>query len=126
MADLGIDIGGVLDIDGNLSLVEGRLGLAQSISRRLSTPRGGLFYDLEYGFDLRVFLNTPVRPDEVRRGVENECLKDERVDDARAEVAFNEAASTLTVRITITDGDGPFVFTISVSAVTTELLFEAA
>lgn len=43
--------------DLSFELQSGWRNLREAILRRLSTPRGGLFYDANYGYDLREFLN---------------------------------------------------------------------
>lgn len=43
--------------DLSFELQSGWRNLREAILRRLSTPRGGLFYDADYGYDLREFLN---------------------------------------------------------------------
>ncbi len=62
--------------------VRGFRVLLEALARRLSTPRGGLFYDPSYGFDVRAFLNSRIN-DETKynlvSGVENEVLQDPRV-----------------------------------------------
>jgi hypothetical protein len=63
-------------------VVKGIQVLLQALARRLSTPRGGLFYDLSYGFDIRQFLNARINSAtkyELIAGVENEVLQDARV-----------------------------------------------
>src|SRR5687767_7803210 len=47
-SELGTDVSIVLDADSHWSLVTGQPNLARAIARRLSTPRGGLFYAPTY------------------------------------------------------------------------------
>ncbi len=63
-------------------VVTGFQVLLEALARRLSTPRGGLFYDLSYGFDIRQFLNARINEENKYKlivGVELECLQDPRV-----------------------------------------------
>lgn len=121
MADLGIDFACVGDVSAALTVTSGRRGLIESIARRLITPRGGLFYDPDYGFDTRQFLSgITVAPSAIAAGVIAECEKDERIDQANAKVTF--VGSTLNIRVEIADGAGPFTFVLSVSRVTVEIL----
>lgn len=67
--------------------------LLEALARRLSTPRGGLFYDLAYGFDIRAFLNSRMSDETaylIVSGVENELLQDPRVLGATAEVILGD------------------------------------
>jgi hypothetical protein len=123
-ADFGEDFRGVLDVHQNLARASGRTALGEALCRRLSTPRGGLFYDLDYGFDLRAFLSAaaPARGF-IESQAAAECLKDERVLDAEpADVEF--VGDSLTFRIVITDADGPFRLTVLANALTVQLLQE--
>jgi phage baseplate assembly protein W len=125
MATLGTDISCYPDLDAAETLVSGRTGLAQAIARRLTTPRGGLFYDGHYGTDLRSFLSEGFGPDtqaRVAAAIEAECRKDERVAGVSADVTFNPAAQSMKISVSLNDGDGPFTLTLSVTALTVELL----
>lgn len=122
---LGVDFSGLDDIDANLTLVDGRLGYAQAIFRRLTTPRGRLFYDPEYGIDIREFVKqSGFSATQVSRLIEGECLKDERTLNAAAEVTFNEATEEMKIDLTLIDDEGPFTLTLNVTALTVELLDE--
>ena len=128
---LGSDIACVDDIDESMSLVSGNRALAESTARRISTPRTGLFYDPEYGVDLRGKLSAIVRPAILTRIVESEALKDERMLDVSASVTlsetFNEQSETLSVDITIVDETGAVrEYTITIDELTVELLAREA
>jgi len=123
MADLGTDFHLVTDLDANLSPVSGGLCLTEAVVRRLSTPRGALFYDADYGTDVRQYLNSAGLSEfAVAAAVESESLKDERVESAAATVTINAADKSLTVDLRIDTDDGPFVLTISVDDLTVELI----
>lgn len=128
-AVLGHDLSCVMDLDPLMIEVDGRRGLAESIARRLITPRGGLIDDPTYGYDLRYYLNNDISGTTARDlamiagNIEAECLKDERVSIApppRATVTF--AAGTMTVAISIADAAGPFQLVLGVSSVTVAIL----
>jgi len=121
VAELGIDFSCVDDIGPSLALVSGRRCLIEAIARRLITPRGGLFYAPDYGFDVRQFLSgITAAPSAIAAGVIAECEKDERVNQANAVVTF--IGNTLRIRIDIADGAGPFAFVLAISQVTVEIL----
>jgi hypothetical protein len=121
MADLGLDLYGVDDLTADGREVSGRLCLIQAIARRLRTPRGALWYDPDYGYDVRRFLNAPpTAAGELANNVESEAEKDERVSQARATASFS--GDTLTIRLDIADSGGPFSFVLKVTDVTVELL----
>jgi phage baseplate assembly protein W len=125
VTDFGIDIACVSDIDPGWQLVSGRPALAQALARRLSTPRGGLFYARTYGYDLRQWINADISDVDVfaiQATVEAECERDPRVRRASAVVLFSPASQSMRVSIAVVDADGPFDLVLAVSAVTVEIL----
>ncbi len=126
MSHLGSDFSCVEDLDPNLTPVEGRLGLAQAVARRLITPTGGLFYAPDYGDDTRRYLNNGGGSGSIEQRAaataEGESEKDERVNRADAEADIT--GETLDLTVQITDDDGPFTFTLNVSDLSAELLLE--
>jgi hypothetical protein len=128
MAELGTDISCVEDLDPAFTVVSGVQALSQALARRFITPRTGLFYDDEYGLDLRAYLNAGIGQGtgfEYRLGaaVEAECLKDERVASVEAVVSFNTTTEKLTIAISgLTSTATSFRLTLAISSVTVELL----
>lgn len=123
--DLGTDVLVISDIGLRWDLVTGRKNLAAAIARRLSTPRGTFDWDPNYGFDLRDALNagmTATQISQLRGAITDESEKDERVLAAAVVVDFNFATSSLSVKITLTDADGPFDLILLVTALTVEVL----
>jgi hypothetical protein len=131
VSDLGIDINtpvvnGEVTLDPLFGLVSGRTALAQALARRNTTEHGLLAWigdDPEYGHDVRQYLGEDVGPRAefvVASRVQAECLKDERV--RAAQVTASLVAGRLTIAATITDADGVFRLTLSVTAVSVEVL----
>ena len=119
----GSDLSCVSDIDPAAYEVSGRLLLGQALSRRLMTPRGRLLEDANYGFDLTQYVNSDLAPvdlAQIRAGIETECLKDERILGATANVQLIN--NVLIVNVILLDGVGPFPLVLSVTAVTTTIL----
>lgn len=125
-AELGVDISCVLDLDPSMVLLDTTSTLGQACARRLITPRGGLFYDREYGNDLRVFLKrTGYSAAQIARFVEAELLKDERVENVAADVEYDDNTEALSVDIRVRAVTGKeFDLTLNVSSLTVELLSE--
>jgi phage baseplate assembly protein W len=120
MADnltLGTDFGGLLDISPAMTMVSGRKALGQALARRLMTPRGHLFYDPDYGTDIRDYLNDSFNSYIVNSQIRNELMKDERVSDVAVSSSFNADSQTLSIQIKVTDNEGDFNLTLSVSSV---------
>lgn len=123
--DHGTDLAGVTDLEITLREISGREALAHRLARRYQTPRGGLFYDSDFGYDLRQFLSGAVPPEgTIEAAAENEALKDEGVLDVQIDVRFFTATKRMKVFIAAIDSDGPFEFVLDISDVTVELLTE--
>lgn len=123
MADLGADLACVSDLPDTMSMVSGRRALGEAIARRLQTPRGRLINYPNYGFDLTGELNDDLSPADFARiqsGVEQECIKDERVQSATCTLTFT--AGTLTAVIVLVDGAGPFTLVLAATALDVTLL----
>lgn len=118
-ADLGSDFYWDGDLTPGLDVVEGRIGLAQALTRRLW---GSLFYDPNYGFDLRELVNSCATSTwEVESRIREEFKKDERVESVRCRAEFDMTTNTLRVRCVVEDADGPFQFTVLASALKVEM-----
>lgn len=122
--DYGTDLDGVGDLDPYGAVVSGTLVVAQACARRLSTPRGRVIDDPNYGFDLTQYINDDVNSSSLaalRAGTVSECLKDERVLTATCDAVLSRSG-ILTVTIKITTSDGPFTLVLSVSQTSVNVL----
>lgn len=92
--------------------------LAEAVVRRLTTPRGMLLGDPDYGLDLRLFLSrgmTRVQREAIPGLIRQEILKDERI--ARVDVTIKQlTGEVLDLLIRCDTGLGPFSLELSVSA----------
>jgi len=86
----GSDFAGFEDLTPRLLVLEGAsaevLSVIQALARRLSTPRGGLWYDPNYGYDIRAFIADTVEASTAENIVESECRKEERVKSAKCTI----------------------------------------
>jgi hypothetical protein len=122
---LGVDVDVVTDASPDFRLARGRRNLANALARRLSTPRGGLWYAPDYGLDLREYLHAGVTTRELGglpAAVTLEVLKDPRVQAAAVDVKYSPGHQSLVVNLTITTAAGPFKLILSVDQVTVALL----
>ena len=120
---LGSDLSCVSDIDPAGAEVSEKILLAQALARRLTTPRGRLIDDPNYGYDLSQWLNADVGPAElaqIQSQAQAECLKDERVQSATVLVTFIQ--NVMLVTVALVTASGPYSLVLSVSALTTQLL----
>ncbi len=124
--DLGSDFAGILDIDAALTVVSGWRNLGNALGRRLTTANGALFYDPDYGYDLRSLLNAAIRDTtQIANRIIKEMLKDKRVDSATANVLFDGNTLTAHVGITPKGDDNPtFSLVMNVSQLTVETLLQ--
>jgi len=125
--DLGSDLSCVADLDPGGLEVSGRRCLAEAIARRLTTPRGRLIDDANYGFDLTQYIDADLSLSElaqIKAQAEAECLKDERVIGANVTLQF--VANVLNVTVLIQERKGPFTLVLSINNVTAPTLAVAA
>lgn len=123
--DFGTDINLVTDLAPVWGLVAGQANLINALLRRLVTPRNGLFYDPNYGFDVVALLNSAVTQVDVARikaGIGAELRKDQRVLSLTVDVVFTFATKTMRIAISVNTAEGPFDLVLAASAVTVELL----
>ena len=124
MADFGTDISTFPDLDPSFSVVTGPRVVVEAVARRLTTPRGSLIGDEEYGFDLRQLLHLDLsQRDEARvlAQLRAQAEADERVLGATVRL-LRSSGDTLRVVVRFSTLDGPFAFTLAVSAARTTLI----
>lgn len=124
MANYGIDISCVYDVDPTCREVSGNLVLGQACARRLITPRGTLIDDPNYGYDLRQLINDDLSQRDIANlstNITQELLKDERVLAADVKITVTSAGNAIVI-VQITGADGPFQLVLSVNDVTVDLL----
>lgn len=122
--DFGHDLACVSDLAPDLRSVSGRRALSEALARRLSTGRGKLLDDPNYGYDLTQYLGDDLSPGDlaaVRAGAEAECSKDERVNGVIVTVT-KLPLGQMTVTVSIDDATGTFQLVLAVSAVTVDIL----
>jgi hypothetical protein len=120
----GVDWSCTNDVDGGGLEVDGVTVLAQALYRRIITPRGGLIYDLNYGFDIRQFLNADVAQGDIARiafGVDTEFRKDQRVFQSQSTVTFTNTVLTLYSFVTPLS-QSSFSLVVVATSVTVQLL----
>jgi len=109
----------------NVTLISGYKNLGLQLIKRLSTRRGTLFYDKNYGDDLRLFMNKPINQailDHIKYTIKSQCEQDPRVNNADVTVAYNSSALALEADIFVTTFLGPFTLVISVTNLNVDLL----
>jgi hypothetical protein len=116
-------------MDPAFGVITGRRVILEAVARRLMTPRGSLSGTTararEYGFDIRGFSQAKMSPTQLgrlRSGIVAECLKDERIRRAEAEVSIDLATSVLTVSIAVDTNQGPFSFVLGADDLTVTIL----
>jgi hypothetical protein len=127
---LGSDFSGVDDIDSALTFLEGeeaeQVAFAEAIARHFETPSEGLWYDKNYGLDIRTFLVDQMPSQVVEGLIQAEAKKDERCTSCSATITVlnaglvNESWS-LKIVPTATDGN-TYELTMAVTTATVSLL----
>ena len=124
-SDLGTDFGGVNDLDAAWGSVDGRRALAESIARRLITPRGALPDFPDYGFDLVSCIGSAMTDSRIRQRVSEQVFLEEEIQNASVSIVrtnpYGNTALDITVSIDAT-GVPPFDLTLNVSALGVEAI----
>lgn len=123
--DFGTDFSFLSQLDPNFGLVSGVANLGQALAHRLETPRGGLFYDANYGTDIRDRLNDNMGAGivaQIGADAQAECSKDERVLSCTANAQFNNQTDELTLNVAVQTSSGPFLFVFGVTQASVALL----
>jgi hypothetical protein len=118
MTDYGLDVSTFPDLDPNASWIAGGRIVAEAVGRRLLTASGSLFYDTSAGYDLASLVGeglTAKQTFRIQSIVKDEAEKDERVAEAGVEVTY--AAEKLTIRVTLSLAEGPFVLNLTIDQV---------
>jgi phage baseplate assembly protein W len=122
MTDFGTDLTALPEL--RFQLKDGLANLGEALARRLLTPRGGLFYDPTYGWDLRRYLNEVLDEAteyEMKVLVEQELEKDPRVYRATVEAVAKDL-KRIYLDTLVETAQGPFRLTVAVSDVSVEVL----
>lgn len=91
--------------------------VAQAVYRRLTTPRGGLIDDPDYGFDVRTLLHKPLSATyqaAIPGLIRAEVMKDDRVATCTVTLS-NVTPLGFDVAVACTTARGPFSLTFSVA-----------
>lgn len=132
MSTLGTDIStpvsdeGLIDLDPTFALATGRVALAQSIGRWVTTRRGVLGWigdDPDACLDTKDLLGSDADTSSTFRieaQVQAEVMRDERVRACDVRATITDGLLTLSLRLV--DADGPFRMVIAVSSLTIEML----
>jgi hypothetical protein len=101
------------------------LAWLQNQAERLQTPRGAVWYDRNYGLDMRTYVADDEDPAVASHEINQELLKDERTIRARTDI--QAAGNTWRVTIAVTYLDGKeYSLTFSVAAASSVLLLSSA
>lgn len=128
MTDFGTDLScDGNDITGNDAMVSGNLIVAQSLVRRIVTPRGGVIDDPDYGYDVTAQIDSIGDQRSLARTLammDAEFRKDERVAYAQTIGTLTGPLSGQTLRTTTTiqTAQGTFTMTLAISNVTATTL----
>jgi hypothetical protein len=124
--ELGVDLAALPDLDPSFPLVAGLANLGQALARRLETPRGGLFYDPNYGTDVRAWLNEGFTSDATWSASGPRSRPRPRRTSAcsppRPRWSSTRPRETLRITLSVVTRSGPFKLVLAASALTVDLL----
>lgn len=122
MDGFGIDISALPDL--SFVLRSGLENLRERLLRRLTTPRGSLHYDPDYGMDIRLLLNESLSPEvqyEYAVLIASELEKDEAVFDVVVDFFVIDQV-TLRIKSAVQTTDGIVNFILELDRVNYEVL----
>jgi len=125
VVETGVDLDCIADTGKSFTLAKSVRNIGNALARRLTTPRGGLFYDGNYGIDVRSYLNagmTSGQISQVQADIAAEVSKDPRVENPIVTVTTDLPAASMSITIACEIADAPFEFQVAVSALTVELI----
>lgn len=112
---LGIDIGGISDVDLMLSYTDEKTAVAQAVAVSLSHGPGVLWWAPQRGFNLVAALHSDMTTDEIEQGVRSESEAEERVESADVSVSETSKGSfEVRVNLTLINNAGDVQLTITV------------
>lgn len=112
---LGIDIGGISDVDLMLSYTDEKTAVAQAVAVSLSHGPGVLWWAPQRGFNLVGALHSDMTTDEIEQGVRSEAEAEERVESADVSVSETFKGSfEVRVNLTLINNAGDVQLTITV------------
>lgn len=123
--DYGTDLSCLTDLTPLCGETSGMTLFLQSLARRVTTRRGSVIDDANYGLDVRDYLQDELSAEKlamISSEVGSELIKDERVLTAVCTTTFNQTTKALTLSITGDGSLGPFLLVLSVSSVTVQIL----
>ena len=110
------------DVLPSLQLINTEIIVLQALVRRLTTTRGRLFYDQEYGFNINDILKAPLQSTSFYKSeIKNEVLKDERVSSADVSLSLVDEVLTINIKVLLEDGE-EFLLIFSINNKTNEEL----
>jgi hypothetical protein len=116
---LGIDIGGVDDIDPTLNFVDGATAAAQSVMTDLLHDPGALWWSPAKGKDIRDYLHMPFDKENIERDIVRQAEMDERVDKATCEaserIENGQRVFEFRCNLELTNNSGNVDFTLAVN-----------
>ncbi len=125
-APRGSAVRGLVDLDPYLSIASGPETLLQDLVHAITTDTGSLFYDGNWGIDIRRNLNAASTPNGrvlLQQQIQNQWTDDERVQSAAASLDWNEADGSLMVTGAIAPAIGqPFQFVVAIAQASVQLL----
>lgn len=127
-SDFGYDVSTFPSLDVSFTPRNDVSIVADAFARRLLTPRGMIWSDENYGFDVRDFLNDEVTQEmlqTIRAGVQAQAEQEERILAASVKVAYSYRLATLRLGVELSTDVGDFSLVMDVSKVRTDIFVGA-
>jgi hypothetical protein len=112
---LGIDIGGVEDVDLFLSFADGPRAAAEAVMRSLLHAPGRLWWATDSGHDILQYLHGFFDADRIKTAVQTQAELDERVEAADVDAQVLGDELKITVNLLLTNNPAKVSFTLTVN-----------
>lgn len=108
-------------------LARGVQVVAEAIYRRLTTPRGMLLEDPDYGRDVREYLSMEMTPTNLARvpgEIRNEVMKDDRIESCELTSTITGTGASVALEVTLdcVCGSGPFDLSVFLTPTTVDII----
>jgi hypothetical protein len=114
MPALGIDIGGVEDVDRFLSYTSPARAAAEAVVCSLLHPPGTLWWAPQRGHDIRQYLHAFCDADRIQEAVRAQCEMEERVASATVKAQQVGSLLILTITLVLTQDESQVTLTLTV------------
>jgi len=114
MPGLGIDIGGVQDVDKFLNYADPPRACAERVMRSLLHKKGKLWWAPDSGYDINQHLHAFFDAEQIQRNVQTQCELEEGVKKAQVSASSFGGELKVVIHLILIDSNTPAELTVSI------------